>query len=126
MKALLFTLLVAVLCMERAYALKCFTCNNEPSNWNCIKITDCAEDEKYCVTSYTKTGMGEKAKHYITKKCSTVCPQTNLNLGAAATSVSCCQYSLCNISGAGSVKASNRAVAAGILASLFYVLRTGL
>uniref|UniRef100_A0A8C4YG95 UPAR/Ly6 domain-containing protein n=1 Tax=Gopherus evgoodei TaxID=1825980 RepID=A0A8C4YG95_9SAUR len=104
-------------------SLKCFTCNDEPSNWNCIKITDCAENDKYCLTTYTKTGLGEKAEYRITKKCSAECPQTNWNVGIAAASTSCCQHSLCNISGASSVKSSYAVMATGILASLIYVLR---
>uniref|UniRef100_A0A8C8RHX5 UPAR/Ly6 domain-containing protein n=1 Tax=Pelusios castaneus TaxID=367368 RepID=A0A8C8RHX5_9SAUR len=104
-------------------SLRCFTCNDEPSNWNCIKITECAEGEKYCLTSYTKTGL---ADYRITKKCSTECPKMNWNVGIAATSTSCCQHSLCNISGASSVKTSYTVMAMGILASLIYVLRSGL
>ncbi|XP_025041847.1 lymphocyte antigen 6E-like [Pelodiscus sinensis] len=126
MKAFLFALLAATLCMERAGALRCFTCNDEPSHWNCIEITDCAENEKYCLTSYTRTGFGEKAEYRITKRCSDVCPRTNLNFGIAATAISCCQRSLCNVSGAGSVRASATAMATGILVGLLYVLRTGL
>ncbi|XP_067386123.1 lymphocyte antigen 6E-like [Emydura macquarii macquarii] len=126
MKAFLVALLAAVLCTERVYSLKCFTCNDEPSNWNCIKITDCAETDKYCLTTYTKTGLGEKAEHRITKKCSPDCSRSNWNLGIVATSTSCCEHSLCNISGASSVKTSYTVMATGILASLIYVLRTGL
>ncbi|CAM2107105.1 lymphocyte antigen 6E-like [Lepidochelys kempii] len=126
MKALLFALLAAVLCAEQVYSLRCFTCNDEPSNWNCIKITSCAENDKYCLTTYTKTGLGEKAEYRITKACSAECPQTKWNLGIAAMSTSCCQHSLCNISGASSVKTSYTVMAMGILASLIYVLRSGL
>ncbi|XP_026517357.1 lymphocyte antigen 6E-like, partial [Terrapene carolina triunguis] len=104
----------------------CYTCNDEPSNWNCLKGTKCADTDKYCLTIYASGGIGDKKGHRITKKCSPVCPQTNLNLGVAAISTSCCENSLCNISGASSVKTSYLVMATGILASLIHVLRTGL
>ncbi|XP_039382176.1 lymphocyte antigen 6E-like isoform X2 [Mauremys reevesii] len=126
MKAFLCTLLAAVLCVEQAASFWCYTCTDEPSNWNCVKATKCADTDKYCLTTYASGGIGDKKGQRITKKCSPVCPQTNLNLGVAAISTSCCEHSLCNLSGASSVKTSYLVMATGILASLIYSLRTGL
>ncbi|CAM5115442.1 unnamed protein product, partial [Natator depressus] len=57
MKAFLFTLLAAVLCVERAASFSCYTCSDEPSNWNCIRPTKCADTDKYCLTIYATGGI---------------------------------------------------------------------
>uniref|UniRef100_A0A8C3I1A9 Snake toxin/toxin-like domain-containing protein n=1 Tax=Chrysemys picta bellii TaxID=8478 RepID=A0A8C3I1A9_CHRPI len=61
----------------------------------------------------------------ISKGCASVCPNSGINIGIAAASVSCCSSSLCNISGATSVKVSYSVLAMAILASFFYI-RAGL
>ncbi|XP_067386113.1 lymphocyte antigen 6E-like [Emydura macquarii macquarii] len=126
MKAFLFTLLAAVLCMEQASSLSCFTCTDEPSDWNCLRSKVCAESDKFCLTIYASGGIGNNSGKRITKKCSPVCPKANMDIGLEAISSSCCEHSLCNVSGASSVKTSFVVMATGILASLTYVLRTGL
>uniref|UniRef100_A0A8C8RFX3 UPAR/Ly6 domain-containing protein n=1 Tax=Pelusios castaneus TaxID=367368 RepID=A0A8C8RFX3_9SAUR len=124
MRTCLTLLLAAVLCTEQARSLKCYTCTEQASNAQCLIPTDCAD--KYCLTTYASGGIGTKGGQRITKKCSPVCPTTNLNMGVAAISTTCCEHSLCNISGASSVKTSSVVMATGILASLTYILRIGL
>ncbi|KFV88528.1 Lymphocyte antigen 6E, partial [Struthio camelus australis] len=108
-----------------AFSLTCFTCKDASSNIQCLSTTKCSDYEKYCLTTYTSTGLGNDRSQHITKKCSAVCPSINLNIGVAGIATSCCETSLCNISGASSVKTSYTVTAVGILASLVCVLRLG-
>ncbi|XP_006125998.2 lymphocyte antigen 6E-like [Pelodiscus sinensis] len=126
MKAFLFTLLAVALGMEQVASLSCFTCSEESSNLKCLTPTQCGDSDKYCLTIYATGGIGDNKGQRISKKCSSVCPQTNLNIGIAALSTSCCETFLCNFSGASSVRASYAVMVTGILASLLCVLRTGL
>ncbi|XP_065442410.1 lymphocyte antigen 6E-like isoform X1 [Chrysemys picta bellii] len=125
MKAFLLTLLVAVLCVEQAHSLLCFTCKDASSNWECLGSTTCQSDENYCVTTYVGAGIGGHSGQSISKGCASVCPNSGINIGIAAASVSCCSSSLCNISGATSVKVSYSVLAMAILASFVYI-RAGL
>ncbi|XP_053875316.1 lymphocyte antigen 6E-like [Malaclemys terrapin pileata] len=125
MKAFLLTLLVAVLCVEQAHSLVCFTCKDASSNWECLGSTICPSDENYCVTTYLGAGIGGHSKQSISKGCASICPSGGINIGIAAASVSCCSSFLCNISGATSVKVSYSVLAMAILASFVYI-RAGL
>lgn len=69
---------------------------------------------------------GKDTGYRITKKCSADCPETNMNFGVAAISTKCCGTSLCNFSGANSVKISYAVMLLGIVASLVCVIRAGL
>lgn len=69
---------------------------------------------------------GKDVGHRITKKCSADCPETNVNFGMAAYSTKCCGTSLCNFSGANSIRINYAVVLLGILGSLICVLRVGL
>nr|XP_020667495.1 lymphocyte antigen 6E-like [Pogona vitticeps] len=122
MKASLAALLAVLLCVERVSSLACFYCDNAESNWGCLSSKVCSENDKYCITKYFGGGLGENHKQSISKGCSPVCPQGGLDLGVMAFSVKCCETSLCNTSGAISVKSSSLLLAAGALASLFYIL----
>ncbi|XP_005235857.1 lymphocyte antigen 6E-like [Falco biarmicus] len=126
MKTFLIALLVTALCAERASSLFCYTCDNEHSNWNCLKTYKCEDHEKYCVTTYSSAGFGKDIGHRITKKCSVDCPETNVNFGMAAYSTKCCSTSLCNFSGANSIKISYAVMFLGVVASLICVIRAGL
>ncbi|KAJ7417700.1 hypothetical protein BTVI_31811 [Pitangus sulphuratus] len=59
MKALLLAVLAAVLCVERAHTLICFSCSDASSNWACLKPVKCGENENHCVTTYVGVGLGE-------------------------------------------------------------------
>ncbi|NWH17674.1 LY6E protein, partial [Grus americana] len=107
-------------------SLFCYTCDNEHSNWNCLKTYKCEDHEKYCITTYSSAGLGNDVGHRITKKCSADCPETNVNFGVAAYSTKCCSTSLCNFSGANSIKISYAVMFLGIMASLICVIRAGL
>ncbi|NXE54327.1 LY6E protein, partial [Casuarius casuarius] len=109
-----------------ASSLFCYTCENEHSNWNCLKTYKCDDNEKYCMTTYSSAGLGKDTGYRITKKCSADCPETNLNFGVASISTKCCSTSLCNFSGANSVKISYAVMVLGIVASFICVIRAGL
>ncbi|XP_031360048.2 lymphocyte antigen 6E-like [Lonchura striata] len=126
MKAFLVALLAAVLCAQQASSLFCYICDNEHSNWNCMKTYKCEDHEKYCTTTYSTTGIGKDVGQRITKKCSVDCPETNVNFGVAAFSTKCCSTSLCNFSGANSIRINYAVVLLGIAGSLICVLRVGL
>ncbi|NXE42303.1 LY6E protein, partial [Ptilorrhoa leucosticta] len=108
-------------------SLTCFSCKDATSNIHCLSTTKCSENEKYCLTTYSTTGTGEcsEQNQRITKKCSAFCPTIDLNIGIAGVSTSCCETSLCNISGASSVKTSSTILTLGVLASLACILRMG-
>ena len=126
MKASLLVVLVIALCTESAFSLRCFSCKDAPSNIHCFSTTTCADHEKYCLTTYSTKGLGDDRQQSITKKCAAFCPSIDLNIGIAGLATSCCQTSLCNISGASSVKISYTVIAVGVLASLACILRLGL
>ncbi|NXH22021.1 LY6E protein, partial [Bucco capensis] len=104
-------------------SLMCFTCNDATSNLQCLGSTICSGNEKYCLTTYSTTGFGNDRTQKITKKCSSYCPTIDLNIGVAGVATSCCETSLCNISGASSVKTSYAVLALGVLASLSCILK---
>ncbi|NXX34507.1 LY6E protein, partial [Nicator chloris] len=108
-------------------SLTCFTCKDATSNLHCLGTTKCSENEKFCLTAYSTAGTGECSdqSQRITKKCSAFCPSIDLNIGIAGVATSCCETSLCNISGASSVKTSSTILTLGVLASLACILRMG-
>ncbi|NWV01829.1 LY6E protein, partial [Upupa epops] len=106
-------------------SLSCFTCKDATSNLQCLTPATCSDHEKYCLTTYSTSGYGSDRSQRITKKCATFCPTIDLNLGIAGIATSCCESSLCNISGASSVKTSYAVIAVGVLSSLACILRLG-
>ncbi|NXC35809.1 LY6E protein, partial [Campylorhamphus procurvoides] len=106
-------------------SLTCFSCKDATSNIHCLSPTKCADNEKYCLTTYSTTGTGSDRSQRITKKCSSYCPAIDLNIGIAGVATSCCESNLCNFSGASSVKTSSTIIALGLLASLACILRMG-
>ncbi|NWV36086.1 LY6E protein, partial [Grantiella picta] len=108
-------------------SLTCFSCKDATSNIHCLSTTKCSDHEKYCLTTYSSSGLGEcnDRSQRITKKCAAICPTLDLNFGIAGVATSCCETSLCNISGASSVKTSSTIITLGVLASLACILRMG-
>ncbi|KFO80105.1 Lymphocyte antigen 6E, partial [Cuculus canorus] len=108
-----------------AFSLTCFTCKDATSNLQCLNTVTCSDHEKYCLTTYSTTGYGNDRNQRISKRCSAFCPSIDLNIGIAGVATNCCETSLCNISGASSVKTSYTMIALGALASLACILRLG-
>uniref|UniRef100_A0A8C2RQ41 Snake toxin/toxin-like domain-containing protein n=1 Tax=Capra hircus TaxID=9925 RepID=A0A8C2RQ41_CAPHI len=59
MKVFLPLLLAALLGVERAHCLVCFTCQDKQSNWDCLKPTICSDTDSYCVTVSASAGLSE-------------------------------------------------------------------
>ncbi|NXE77685.1 LY6E protein, partial [Cochlearius cochlearius] len=108
-------------------SLTCFTCSDAPSDSYCQDKTECSDNEKYCLTTYSTRGLGKCNDRYqrINKGCSALCPAIDLSIGIAGVSTSCCETHLCNNSGVSSVKTSYTMMALGVLASLACILRLG-
>ncbi|XP_033011828.1 lymphocyte antigen 6E-like [Lacerta agilis] len=121
MKASFAALLAVLLCVERVAALTCFQCENEESNWSCLKPKTCNSEDKHCVTKFFGGGIGDNNKKSISKYCSPVCPKGGIDIGIMAFSLDCCDYDLCNINGAAGVKSSSLILAVGTLVSLLYI-----
>ncbi|XP_062987285.1 lymphocyte antigen 6E-like [Elgaria multicarinata webbii] len=126
MKTLFIALLVAIVSIEKVHSLWCYRCENEPSNWNCMKLVKCAESDNYCSTTVTTAGNGKNSVYKISKKCAPTCTENLVDTGENSISTDCCEHSMCNFSGATSVKTSGVVMAVGILASFFYIFRSGL
>uniref|UniRef100_A0A8D2LS62 Snake toxin/toxin-like domain-containing protein n=1 Tax=Varanus komodoensis TaxID=61221 RepID=A0A8D2LS62_VARKO len=101
------------------HALWCYRCENEPSNWNCIKLVKCAETDSYCSTTVTTSRQGKDTDYRLSKGCAPTCTENNM-----VTSLGSMDY--CNSGGPSSVKTSHALVAVATLASFAYILRTGL
>ncbi|XP_066479258.1 lymphocyte antigen 6E-like [Tiliqua scincoides] len=127
MKSSFVALLVMVACMERGHSLLCYRCENEPSNWNCLRVVKCAENDKYCLTTTTTPSQIHGTTDYrIYKGCSQICADPKVDVSQGGASTKCCTTDLCNFSGATSVKTSTAVMALGVLASFFYIFRSGL
>ncbi|KAM6454997.1 lymphocyte antigen 6E-like [Liasis olivaceus] len=121
MKPLFAALLAGLLCLQTVSSLTCFVCDKAESNWGCLNTKTCDENDKYCITKYFGGHIGERQKQSISKDCSPMCPEGGIDLGLVAFSVKCCDSSLCNTSGAISVKSSSLLLVVGTLASFFYI-----
>ncbi|XP_027694675.1 lymphocyte antigen 6E-like [Vombatus ursinus] len=122
MKVFVLVLLVALLFVERAHALMCFTCNMKKSSVNCMKISYCAIDENYCLSEVISSTVAPKQKN-ITKSCSSTCPGSGYTSGDFVVTIQCCQHTLCNIfSNDGGLQGSSLVLGLSVLFSLLYTL----
>ncbi|KAJ7338205.1 hypothetical protein JRQ81_010891 [Phrynocephalus forsythii] len=126
MKTLCIALFVGIVCIGKANSLWCYRCEDEPSNWNCMKMVKCAETDKFCTTTINSSGKDKNISYRLSKKCVPTCTENFIDTGLGSISTKCCENSLCNFSGANSVKMSTAVMAVGTLASLFYIFRSGL
>ncbi|ERE82855.1 lymphocyte antigen 6E-like protein [Cricetulus griseus] len=142
MRVFLPVLLAALLGVEQAHSLICFSCTDQKSNMKCLWPTVCPSSDNYCVTVSAAAGFGDA--HYVlplnltlhtgnvnlgytlNKGCSEICPRENINvnLGVASINSYCCQHSFCNISTAGlGLRASIPLLGLGLLLSLLALLQ---
>ncbi|NXS99500.1 LY6E protein, partial [Jacana jacana] len=122
MKTTLVTLLAAVLCVEQAYPFMCYVCQEEESNKNCLTISMCAEEEKYCVTLHNYVGTKpNKPKYVISKMCSPTCPVRSQQQNQTYQRVYCCEKPLCNVNGASSKHSGYGVMSLGVLTTLAYI-----
>ncbi|PKU34702.1 lymphocyte antigen 6e-like [Limosa lapponica baueri] len=123
MKAVLIALLVAVLCARQGKELwKLGEPDGEDENTR-REIRDNTGRRSCPFLSILH--LGKDMGYRITKKCSADCPEANVNFGVAAYSTKCCKTSLCNFSGANSIKISYGVMLLGIVASMICVIRAG-
>ncbi|XP_006879500.1 PREDICTED: lymphocyte antigen 6E [Elephantulus edwardii] len=130
MKPIFLVLLAALLGVDQVPAvLMCFSCENQKSNYHCLKPTLCSSFDKYCVTETKSGGIGDLVNfgQTVTKGCSQTCP-TTVNLGLVSVNRYCCKSFLCNYSAAGGgPKISTTVLGLGVLLSLLVaLLRPGL
>ncbi|XP_020025994.1 lymphocyte antigen 6E [Castor canadensis] len=128
MRVVLSVLLAALLGVEQAHSLVCFSCTNQKSNFYCLKPTVCSDSDNYCVTVSAAAGIGNMNLGYtLNKGCSPICPGPSINVGVASVGTKCCQSFLCNISAAGGgPQTSAPLLGIGLLLSLLSaVLRLG-
>lgn len=129
MKVLLPVLLAALLGVEQAHSLYCFSCNNQKSNWNCLWPVKCSSTDKYCVTASASLGFGNVNLAYsLNKGCAPICLAENMEassiVGHAGTR--CCENSFCNFSTAGlGLHASATLLGLGLLLSLLALMQLG-
>ncbi|XP_064124216.1 lymphocyte antigen 6E [Loxodonta africana] len=125
MKVFLPVLLAALLGVEQAHSLVCFSCKNQKSNLNCLTPTMCSDSDHYCVTVSASAGIGNVVDlgRTLNKFCSPICPGPSVNLAVVSVGTHCCQSFLCNISAAGGgPQVSATVLAIGLLLSLLAVL----
>uniref|UniRef100_A0A8C3KYK5 UPAR/Ly6 domain-containing protein n=1 Tax=Chrysolophus pictus TaxID=9089 RepID=A0A8C3KYK5_CHRPC len=126
MKTTPIILLVAVLCVEQGYPFMCYVCQEQESNKDCLTISMCAKEDKYCVTVRDNVGTNsDKPKYVISKMCSPTCPETSQQQNQAHRNVSCCEKLLCNVNGGSSKQGSYAATFLGVLASIAYIFACG-
>ncbi|XP_040208077.1 lymphocyte antigen 6E-like [Rana temporaria] len=118
-------LLVIALCVGSALSLKCYTCNAQSTNTNCMTATNCSATDTNCMTSVFAGGIGSLSGASITKTCTAVCTETGFNAVVVSTKVTCCTTDLCNTSGASSIKFTYTilVVALGFLGALMSQLK---
>ncbi|XP_010226188.1 PREDICTED: lymphocyte antigen 6E-like [Tinamus guttatus] len=127
MRTTLATLLTVVLCVEQAYAFMCYVCQEQESNKNCLTISMCSKEDKYCVTVRNDIGTKPNEPKYVySKMCSPTCPATSQQQNQTYQKVSCCEKPLCNVNGASSKQNSYAVMCLGILTSVAYIFTSGL
>ncbi|XP_007938746.1 lymphocyte antigen 6E-like [Orycteropus afer afer] len=118
-------LLAALLAVDPACSLVCFSCKDQKSNFYCLKPTVCSDSDNYCVTMSASAGIGNMVDlgRTLNKGCSPICPGASIDLGVVAMGTHCCQSFLCNISAAGGgPQVSATVLGLGVLLSLLAAL----
>ncbi|KAK2104430.1 Lymphocyte antigen 6E [Saguinus oedipus] len=125
MKTLL-VLLAALLGVEQAGSLMCFSCLDQKSNLYCLKPTICSDQDNYFLSVTASASIRKIVTfgHALRKSCSPACsPPGNINTGIASMGIRCCQGSLCNFNWAdGRLQGSATLLGAGLLLSLLPAL----
>ncbi|XP_029443073.1 prostate stem cell antigen-like [Rhinatrema bivittatum] len=125
MRAFLLPLLAVALCLHTAHSLKCYTCEKQHNNGQCLVETPCLPSQRACWTLVSTTTKVFTTETTIWKRCSSLCATGVTSYNGVRTVASCCYEDLCNVSGATSARISSLALAvsAGFIVSL---LRAGL
>ncbi|XP_078542782.1 lymphocyte antigen 6E-like [Lissotriton helveticus] len=102
MKVLLVSLLAAALCAGIVHSLQCYTCTGASKNSDCQTVSNCTSTDTSCQTAVIKYLVAIS----ITKSCSSSCTASDVSVLGVGYTTTCCKDSLCNISGATSMKMS--------------------
>ncbi|XP_042320648.1 lymphocyte antigen 6E-like [Sceloporus undulatus] len=86
-----------VICTHIAHAMICFSCENETSNWKCLRMSFCSKEEQRCITIGTVSRTDNSSQVLITKKCAQRCPSEKDYPNRALNSLFCCEHTWCNI-----------------------------
>ncbi|NXU76639.1 LY6E protein, partial [Oreotrochilus melanogaster] len=104
----------------------CYVCQEQESNKNCLTISMCAEEDKYCVTVHDSIGTKpSKPKYIISKMCSPTCPAAVQQQNQTYPRFSCCEKPLCNVNGVSSKQSSSGMMSLGVLATVTYIFTCG-
>ncbi|XP_069815705.1 lymphocyte antigen 6H, partial [Dendropsophus ebraccatus] len=103
-------LLGITLCAATAYSLRCYTCDTELTNTNCLTATNCTSNTTSCQTDLLIIRAGSASVTSITKACAASCSATSYSLGTNTLSTSCCNTDLCNTSGGAAITSSYTAI----------------
>ncbi|NXP14322.1 LY6E protein, partial [Thinocorus orbignyianus] len=123
----LFVFYLFAVFFHPAYPFMCYVCQEEESNKNCLTISMCAEEEKYCVTTRNYVGTEpNKPEYVISKMCSSTCPARSQQQNQTYQSVYCCEKPLCNVNGVSSTHSSYGAMSLGVLTTITYFFTCGL
>ncbi|XP_025030750.1 lymphocyte antigen 6E-like [Python bivittatus] len=80
-------ILATILVEVTAHSIICYTCKEQVSNWKCLGMTICSEQEQQCNDS----------KVLITKTYAEKCPSERDYPDRVLSSLFCCECSWCNI-----------------------------
>ncbi|NWW88494.1 LY6E protein, partial [Rhynochetos jubatus] len=117
------------------YPLICYVCQEQESNKNCLSISMCTKEDKYCVTVRNNVGtttflnntfIPDKPNYVISKMCSPTCPATSQQQNQTYQRFFCCEKPLCNVNGVSSKQSSYEVMSLGVLASMTYIFACGL
>ncbi|XP_056378890.1 lymphocyte antigen 6E-like [Hyla sarda] len=118
-------LLGVILCATTVYSLKCYTCNLEFNNANCLTATNCSSNATSCQTELISVKGGSLTLTSITKTCAESCSASSTNFGPSTFTTSCCNTDLCNTSGGASITSSYTAIILA-LGSVLTILRSSM
>ncbi|XP_040288798.1 ly6/PLAUR domain-containing protein 2-like [Bufo bufo] len=114
-------LLVIALCAATVYSLRCYTCELESSNSNCLTETNCTSSATSCLTSVGSGSAGGVSATAIIKRCAVSCTPLTTTISGVTATVTCCSTDLCNYST--SIKSSYAAIILA-LGSILTVLKS--
>ncbi|XP_044150706.1 lymphocyte antigen 6E-like [Bufo gargarizans] len=116
-------LLVIALCAATVYSLRCYTCESQSSNSNCLTETNCTSSATSCLTTVASGSAGGVSATSIIKRCADSCTPLTTTIAGVTATATCCSTDLCNYSGSTSIKSSYAAIILA-LGSILTILKS--